>query len=88
MLLNIIAHGTWLLFHLDRRLLVVVGPNGVIDRFKTRLVAKGYTQISGLDYGDTFSLLPKLTIVRLFFVVTIMALASPSITYPKCFSSW
>lgn len=65
-----------------------VGPNGVIGHLKNRLVAKGYTQIYGLDYGDTFSSLPKMTIVCLFFVMTIMSLASPSITYPKCFPSW
>lgn len=35
---------------------VKVGSDGQIDRFKFFLVAKGYTQIFDLDYGDTFSL--------------------------------
>ena len=44
---------------------VKVGPNGAIDRLKACLVAKSYTQIFGLDNGDTFS--PgKMAFFRLF----------------------
>jgi len=48
-----------------------VGPDGNIDRFKTRLVANGYTQIFGLDYSDTFSLVAKMASVRLLFITAI-----------------
>jgi len=44
---------------------------GSVERYKTRLVAKGYTQIEGLDYFDTYSPVAKMTIVRL-----VIALAS------------
>jgi len=49
---------------------IKVGPNGKVDRLKAQLVAKGYTQIYGLDYNDTFSLVAKMTIVRLFLTMT------------------
>ena len=32
---------------------IKVGPDGKVDRLMVHLIAKGYTQISGLDYGDT-----------------------------------
>lgn len=49
--------------------IVKVAPDGSIDRFKAHLVAKGYTQIFGLDYRDTFSPVAKITFVRLFLVM-------------------
>ena len=43
-----------------------ITADGTIDHYKVRLVAKVYTQISCLDYGDTFSPMANITSVRLF----------------------
>jgi hypothetical protein len=36
---------------------------GTIERYKTLLVAKGYTQLEGIDYHDTFSPTAKMLTV-------------------------
>ena len=54
---------------------IKVGPDDTIDHLKVRLVAKGYTQIFGLDYGDTFSPVAKMAFVRLF--IAMAALQTP-----------
>jgi len=43
------------------------GSSGTIDWLKGSLVAKSYTKIFGLDSGDTFSLVAKITFVSLSF---------------------
>ena len=45
---------------------VKVNPDGFIVRLKARLVVKGYAQIFGVDYSDTFFLVAKMTYVWIF----------------------
>jgi len=50
---------------------IKLGPSGEVDILKTHLVVKGYTHIYDLDYGNTFSLVAKMTF-RLFFAMEVI----------------
>lgn len=43
----------------------------MIERFKTQLVAKGYTQVLGIDYLETFSSVVKLTSMKLVLALAV-----------------
>jgi hypothetical protein len=39
--------------------------DGIVVRNKSRLVAQGYTQVKGLDFGETYALVARLEAVRI-----------------------
>jgi hypothetical protein len=43
---------------------------GEIDKYKVRLVARGFTQIYGVDYYETFAPVAKLTSVHMILAIT------------------
>ena len=53
---------------------VKIGPDGQVDQLKAHLVAKGYTQIFGLDYSDNFAPVAKIAFVRLFLSMVVFVI--------------
>jgi Reverse transcriptase (RNA-dependent DNA polymerase) len=46
-------------------------PDGAIERYKVRLVAKGYYQIPGVDFKETFAPVVKLTSIRILCALAV-----------------
>ena len=44
-------------------------PDDTIDKFKTRLVAKGYKQKHNVDYFDTYSPVTRIASIRILFAI-------------------
>ena len=44
-------------------------PDGTLERFKARLIARGFSQIQGEDYFDTFALTVRMDTLRIFFAL-------------------
>ena len=44
-------------------------PNKLIDKFKVRLVAKGFKQKADLDFFDTFFPVTRITSIRLLIAI-------------------
>ena len=42
---------------------------GTIDKYKARLVIKGYRQREGLDYFDTYSPVSRITYIRVILAI-------------------
>ena len=43
--------------------------NGSINKYKARLVVKGYKQKEGVDYFDTYSLVTRITSIRMLVAI-------------------
>ncbi|KAL0287268.1 UNVERIFIED_CONTAM: Retrovirus-related Pol polyprotein from transposon RE2 [Sesamum calycinum] len=48
-----------------------MNPDGSVNRYKARLIAKGYSQIEGIDYTDNFSPVANTIMVRLFLGIVV-----------------
>eukprot|EP00253_Pinus_taeda_P025461 PITA_25461 len=48
-----------------------MNAEGKVEKYKTQLVEKGYSQVSGIDFGDIFSPISKVVFVRLLLSVVV-----------------
>ena len=48
-----------------------MASDGSIEKYKACLVAKGYSQVEGLDYGEIFSLVAKMASIRFLFSIAV-----------------
>jgi hypothetical protein len=48
-----------------------LNAEGKVEKYKAWLVAKGYSQVEGIDFGEIFSLVSKLTSIRFLLSVVV-----------------
>jgi hypothetical protein len=48
-----------------------LNTEGKVEKYKAQLVAKGYSQVEGIDFGEIFSLVAKLTSIRFILSVDV-----------------
>jgi hypothetical protein len=46
-----------------------LNEKGKVEKYKTRLVAKGYSQVEGIEFGETFSPISRLTSIKFMLFV-------------------
>jgi hypothetical protein len=54
-----------------------MNTTGQVEKFKARLVVKGYSQVKGVDFGEIFSPVSKLTSIRV--LMSIIATFDPDV---------
>ncbi|CAL8146951.1 unnamed protein product [Prunus armeniaca] len=55
----------------EMRVIVKYNANGTVEMYKSKLVAKGFTQTYGVDYHDTFAPVAKMNTVRVLLSLAV-----------------
>jgi hypothetical protein len=58
--------------------------HGVVTRNKARLIAKGYSQVKGLDFDETYALVARLLSQFVYYLLMLLTMA---LSYIKCTST-
>ena len=45
---------------------------GKVEKYKARLVEKGYSQVPGINFGDIFSPISKVASIRLVYLLLLL----------------
>jgi hypothetical protein len=45
-----------------------LNAEGKVEKYKPRLIEKGYSHVEGIDFGDIFSSVAKLTSIIFFYL--------------------
>ena len=48
-----------------------LNTEGKVEKYESLLVAKGYSQVEGIDFGEIFSLVEKLTSIRFCLAIVV-----------------
>ena len=48
-----------------------LNAEGKVEKYKAWLVAKGYSQVEGIDFGEIFSPIAKLTSIRFLLSIVV-----------------
>ena len=48
-----------------------MGSDGSIEKYKACLVARGYSQVAGIDYGEIFSPIAKMTSIHFLLSIAV-----------------
>jgi hypothetical protein len=63
--------------------------DGEVVRNKARLIAQGFGQVEGVDFGETFAHVARLKTIRIFFAIcNIQGIQTLSNKCENSFSKW
>lgn len=68
---DVVAHPSALKKVVKSRCVITtkLGPTGLVEKYKSGIVAKGYSQIHGVDYDETFATVFQYKSIQILFAI-------------------